>query len=124
MGVQTGTWDPLPILWTFASLGILAMIPNVANMIKSLMAGKGAGEMKGGIGEIMALPAVAFGYGMKGVSTLTDIGRAYSTRFGFGGGGTRTPETGQVSKKAPIPSNTSSPVRTPTGSVQHTWKPR
>lgn len=49
LGVQNGSWDPLPFLWAFASVGILAMIPNVANMIKSLMAGKGVGET--GIGQ-------------------------------------------------------------------------
>ena len=49
-GVQSGSWDPLPTLWLLASLGILALIPNVANMIKSLMAGKGVEGAETGMG--------------------------------------------------------------------------
>lgn len=37
---QATGWDPLPILWVFASIGILAMIPKVSDIIKALMSGK------------------------------------------------------------------------------------
>ncbi len=65
---QEKGWDPLPILWTFASLGIVAMVPNVANMLKSLMAGKGiegsdllgkGGPLSWGVGTSAALGALA-----------------------------------------------------------------
>lgn len=55
LGVQSTTtgWDPLPVLWTFAAIAIMGTIPNVANMIKSVMSGKGI-EGGGGIGAGLA----------------------------------------------------------------------
>jgi hypothetical protein len=51
-GAQSGTWDPLPILWIFASLAVFAMIPKVVDIIKGLMSGKGV-EAGSAIGVAM-----------------------------------------------------------------------
>jgi hypothetical protein len=40
-GVQTAEWDPLPLLWIFAAVGILATATSAGNLAKSLIAGKG-----------------------------------------------------------------------------------
>ncbi|HLE49090.1 MAG TPA: hypothetical protein VI819_03635 [Patescibacteria group bacterium] len=39
-GTGGGDWDPLPILWLFASLGIITTIPHVANIAKGLLTGR------------------------------------------------------------------------------------
>ncbi len=61
LGVQGNTWDPLPILWVFASLGILSMIPKASDIIKGLMSGKGFDST--GVGPGAALGA-AGGYAL------------------------------------------------------------
>lgn len=81
LGTQGGTWDPLPILWVFSALGILSMIPKTADMIKSLMAGKGVespdllgkgGALAGGLG-------MAGGFAMRNVvdPTIFKISQGY-----------------------------------------------
>jgi hypothetical protein len=67
VGVQVGPYDPLPILWLFASLAILAMIPKVVDIIKGVMAGKG---IEGGTSGIGAAFGAIGGYALG------------STRFG------------------------------------------
>ena len=90
LGTQSGDWDPLPILWTFASLGILAMLPNTANMIKSLMAGKGV-EGPDLLGKGAALAGglamgASFGKGLWERNVLTPIAYTSARRAESGGG--------------------------------------
>ena len=73
---ETGRWDPLPILWTFASLGILAMVPKSADIIKGLMSGRGTEGMDSGIGA-------AFGaIGGYALGTARTGGGAFFNRSG------------------------------------------
>lgn len=98
LGNQTGTWDPLPILWTFASLGILAMIPNAANMIKSLMAGKGVEGSD------------LFG---KGAALAGGLGMAAGAASGLGGAARRVIVDRTASRWAEDMANTNKTVRWP-----------
>jgi len=57
-------WDPLPILWTFAAIGIFAMIPKAGDLVKSLMSGKGV-EGAGDLGkDVNAMFAGGLGYAL------------------------------------------------------------
>jgi hypothetical protein len=72
-GVQSGSWDPLPTLWLFASLGILALIPTVGNIIKSLMAGKGIEGAGTGMGAAFgAIGGYALGAARGGAGLLVE----------------------------------------------------
>ena len=90
LGTQTSSWDPLPMLWTFASLGILAMIPKAADIMKGLMSGKGVEGGMAGIGT--ALGAMG-GYAL-GTSKYIGGGILDSqlVKYGQGTAGSRTIE--------------------------------
>lgn len=67
-GAQSGTWDPLPFLWIFASLGILAMIPKVVDIIKALMSGKGV-EGGGGLEAFGPAKSIGTALGIYGLAS-------------------------------------------------------
>ncbi len=83
------TWDPPltlgagsdALLWLGVSFVIITLIPKAADMIKSLVEGKPFGY-GAAIGETAGAPGQLFGLGIRGVSIATDIGRAWTTRFG------------------------------------------
>lgn len=78
------------IIMFFVSLGLLLMTPKVADMIQAYLAGKPFGY-GAAIGEALGEPPK---YALRGISIATEIGKAWTTRFGTLPGSAKGPPAG------------------------------
>ncbi|MFZ5365833.1 MAG: hypothetical protein ACOZBZ_00890 [Patescibacteria group bacterium] len=94
---------PIPSFWQFFSIMllplmgmvILLMAPKVSDMIQAFLAGKPFAYGTA-IGETLGEPPK---YALRGISIATEIGKAWTTRFGTRTGAVAGPPTGEL----PIP---------------------
>ena len=80
-GLQNAQYDPLPILWLYASLGIMVMIPKAGEIIQSAISGRpfGFGTAIGqAMGPVMWVGGQARGWGERNVGG--ELGKKAQTR--------------------------------------------